>query len=137
MRNFEIHNLTTTNAMLMELSKILNLHETFYLAKIWGITHRECSRNFLISTTNEVFGLISWNIEDYIKNRYISNGKYCPTLLLKTWKESDCIWKSYGQKTSQKHPKRYFLLVRKHFNIHNLANTTYHNYVSPWVLLFA
>ena len=37
---FNIHNLGTTNTILMKLTTIMDLHDTFYLAKNWGFTHR-------------------------------------------------------------------------------------------------
>ena len=36
----KIHTLTTTNAILMKLTTIMYLNETFYLTKNWGVTHR-------------------------------------------------------------------------------------------------
>ena len=48
---------------------------------------------------NQFFGLISWNFQDYIKNR-----NECDALLFQISKESNGIWGSYGQKTTQKQP---------------------------------
>ena len=36
----KIYNLTTTNAILMKLTTIMYLHETYYLAKNLGVTYR-------------------------------------------------------------------------------------------------
>ena len=64
---------------------------------------------------NELFVLISWNFQQYIKNRNICDVKHCPALLLQIPKESECIWVSYGQKTTQKCPKMLFLAGCKTF----------------------
>ena len=39
-KHLKIHNSGTTNAILMKLTKIMYLHDTFHLAKNWGITDR-------------------------------------------------------------------------------------------------
>ena len=39
-KTFEIHNLATTNAIPMKLTAIMYLHETFRLAKNWGVTYK-------------------------------------------------------------------------------------------------
>ena len=36
----KIHNLATKNAIVMKLTRIMDLHETFHLAQNWGLTHR-------------------------------------------------------------------------------------------------
>ena len=40
-QTLKIYNLTTTNAILMKLTRIVYLHETFHLPKYWGLTHTE------------------------------------------------------------------------------------------------
>ena len=37
---FKIYNFITTNAILMKLTTIMYLNDTFYLTKNWGVTHR-------------------------------------------------------------------------------------------------
>ena len=39
-KHLDIDNLATTNGILMKLTTIVYLHETFNLAQNWGITHR-------------------------------------------------------------------------------------------------
>ena len=39
-KHWKIYNLTTANAIKMKLTMIVYPHETFHLAKDWGITHR-------------------------------------------------------------------------------------------------
>ena len=39
-KHLKIHNLATSNAILMKLTTIMYLHDTFHLAKNWGVTHR-------------------------------------------------------------------------------------------------
>ena len=39
-KTLKIFNLTTTNAMLIKLTTIVYLHETFILEKNWGVTQR-------------------------------------------------------------------------------------------------
>ena len=39
-KHLKIHNLATTNAMIMKLARIMYLRETFHLAKNWGMTFR-------------------------------------------------------------------------------------------------
>ena len=39
-KHLKIYNLTTTNAILMKLTTIMYLHETFHSAKNWGVSHR-------------------------------------------------------------------------------------------------
>ena len=39
-KHLKIHNLATTNAMIMKLARIMYLRETFHLAKNWGMTLR-------------------------------------------------------------------------------------------------
>ena len=39
-KHLKIYNLTATNAALMKLTTIMYLHNTFNLAKDWGVTHR-------------------------------------------------------------------------------------------------
>ena len=38
-KHFKTHNFGTRNAMLMKLTTNMYLHETFHLAKNWGVTH--------------------------------------------------------------------------------------------------
>ena len=57
-------------------------------------------------------------------------------------RESDCIWGSYGPKTTQKPSKLTFLAAQKTFEPWQLTNhkcytnETYHDYVSSWDLSF-
>ena len=37
----KLYNLTTTNAIPMQLTRIVYLHEAFHLTQNWGVTHRE------------------------------------------------------------------------------------------------
>ena len=53
----------------------------------------------------QFFGLISWNFQDYIKKCMICDILPCTALLVQISKESESIWGSYGQKSSQKQPK--------------------------------
>ena len=39
-KHLGIHNLTTTNAILMKFTTIMHPHETIHLAKNWDVTHR-------------------------------------------------------------------------------------------------
>ena len=39
-KTLKIHNLTTTNAILIKLTTIMYLHKTFDFAKNWSATHR-------------------------------------------------------------------------------------------------
>ena len=39
-KHLKIHNLPTTNAVLMKATTVIYLHETFYLAKNWGVNRR-------------------------------------------------------------------------------------------------
>ena len=57
------------------------------------------------SQKNCSFGLISWNFQYYIKNRIICDTLLCTALLAQISKESDRIWGSYDQKTTQRQPK--------------------------------
>ena len=36
----KIYNFTTTNAILMKLTKVMYLHKTFHFIKDWAVTHR-------------------------------------------------------------------------------------------------
>ena len=38
-KHSKIYNLATTNAILMRLTTIMYLHETFHFVKNWGVTH--------------------------------------------------------------------------------------------------
>ena len=42
LKNLKIYNFTTTNAINMKFATIVYLHETFHLAKNWGVAHRLC-----------------------------------------------------------------------------------------------
>ena len=99
----KIDNLATTNATPIKLTTIMYLHQTFHLAKNQGIPHRvQEGVNEKASEKepgNQFFGLISWSFQDYVKNRYEFD-----LLLFQLLKESDRIWGSYGQKTTQKQP---------------------------------
>ena len=64
---------------------------------------------------SKFFGLISWNFQDYIKNRNICDALYCTALLFQISKESDRIWGSYGQKTTQKQPAMVVFAATKTF----------------------
>ena len=39
-KNLKIHNLATTNAILMKLNTIMYLHETFHLVKDWSVNDK-------------------------------------------------------------------------------------------------
>ena len=39
-KHLKIHNMATTNAILMKLTSIMYLHETFHLAQNLGVTYR-------------------------------------------------------------------------------------------------
>ena len=39
-KHLKIHNMETTNAILMKLTSIMYLHETFHLAQNLGVTYR-------------------------------------------------------------------------------------------------
>ena len=89
---------------------------------------------------NRFFGLISWNFQYYIKNRITCDTLPWTVLLVQISKESDRIWGSYGQKTTQKQPKIQLSAATKTFESLQLGshkcytNETYHNYVSSWDL---
>ena len=64
---------------------------------------------------NQFFAFISWNFQDYIKNRKLRDALYCTALLLQISKESDHIWGSYGQKTTHKQPAMVVFAATKTF----------------------
>ena len=39
-KHLKVYNLTTRNGIMMKLTRIMYLYETFYLTKNWGVTHR-------------------------------------------------------------------------------------------------
>ena len=63
MKTFEIHNLATTNAILMKLTAIMYLHETFHWLKIGAspIGHKKALSTSENQPQNELFQLIFWN----------------------------------------------------------------------------
>ena len=71
----KIYNLATTNAIPMKLTKIMYLHETFHLAKNWGVSQRAeegvIKKPLKSNHKMSFFGLISWNFEDYMKNHNV------------------------------------------------------------------
>ena len=38
-KHLKLNNLTTTNAILMKLTTLMYLHDTFHLAQNWGVTY--------------------------------------------------------------------------------------------------
>ena len=104
--HLKINNLTTRNAILMKLTTIMYLHETFHLAKKLGRNSQGVGgrkqKTSEEEPENQFFGLISWNFQNYIKNRNACDALYCTRLLFQISKESDSIWGSYDQKTTQK-----------------------------------
>ena len=39
-KHLKVYNLTTRNGIMMKLTRIMYLYETFYMTKNWGVTHR-------------------------------------------------------------------------------------------------
>ena len=39
-KHLKVYKLTTGNGIMMKLTRIMYLYETFYLTKNWGVTHR-------------------------------------------------------------------------------------------------
>ena len=95
-----------------QLTTIMYLHETFHLAKILGRNSQGVGwrkqKTSEKEPGNQLFGLISWSFQDYIKNP-----NECDVLLFQISKESDCIWGSYGQKITQKQPGMVVFAARK------------------------
>ena len=56
----KIYNLRTTNAIKMKLGTIVYLHETFYLTKDLGVTHKEWQG---VVEKPRFFGSISWDFQ--------------------------------------------------------------------------
>ena len=82
-----------------------------------------------------IFGLISWNLQNYTKHPNICDALPCTALLVQISKESDHISGSYGQKTTQKQPAVVVFAATKTFENSQLGNhkcftnETYHDYV--------
>ena len=66
-KHLKIYNLRTINAIKMKLSQTVYLHETFYLIKDLGVTHREwegvAEKSLKKAQKIRFFGSISWNTQ--------------------------------------------------------------------------
>ena len=121
-KHLKIYKLTTTNAITMKLITIVYLHKTFHL-KIKLERHPKGVRGRARKTSEkkpkiQIFGLISWNFQDSIKNRNIYHALPCTASLVKIFYKSDMTWGCDLQKTTQKQPK--ILLFAATRNLENI-----------------
>ena len=96
----------------MKIITIMYLHDTFHLKKKLGRDLLEVGargrRTSEKKSKNRFLGFISWDFQDYIKNSVICDTLPCTASLVQILKNSDNIWGSYTQKTTQKQPKIHF-----------------------------
>ena len=68
-------------------------------------------------------GLISWNLQKYIKHRNICDTLPCTASLVKILYKLDLIRGCYPSKTTQKEPAMVVFAAKQNLKIHNLATT--------------
>ena len=126
-KHLKIHNLATTNAILMKLTTIMYLHETFHLAKNWGVTHRvqeavnekplkKSQKTSFLAQFLGIFRTISKTVI-YV-TRYIA-----PHYFFKFQKNLTAFGGVMARKPPRSSLQWQFLLLRKQLKIHNLATT--------------
>ena len=102
-KHLKIDNFPTTNATPMKLIRILYLYESFIGASPIG-RRRAWSKNLRKLAKKWVFLVNFLNFQGHIKNSNSWDVLPYTASLGKVSKESDRIWGSYGQKTTQKQP---------------------------------
>ena len=132
-KHWKIYNLTTANAIKMKLTMIVYPHETFHLAKDWGITHRASEgmiKKPLKKSQKTDFFLELSVLLTYLTAQPKRNFQYYiifSTIALPCWSKFQKNLTAIGEFMAKKPPRSsqqwQFLLLRKHLKIHDLANT--------------
>ena len=110
--NLKIYNFGTTNGMKMKLATIMYHHKTFHFPQKLGrhphVIRRRRQKTSEKKLKKRFFGFFSPVFQDFKQNIIRYDTLLRTASLVQIWKESDKIWRSYTQKTTQKQPKIHF-----------------------------
>ena len=108
-KHLKVYNLTTTNGIMMKLTSIMYLNDTFHLVKKLGRNTKGVRGRKRKTSKNDLQNQFSCSILSVSlklnTNRNIFDSLLWMASLVNIYIEFDHIWGSFGQKTCQKKSK--------------------------------
>ena len=135
-KHLKLYNLTTTNATLMNLTKIMYLHKVFNMAKDWGVKNGEPK-----TSQNQPENCFLAEFQVFFKNKIKTVTCLMHYVALHHWSKFQInltkFWWVTSKKPTRSSLKLCFWLVWKHIKFQNLwtanrdVNETYSRYAPP------